>query len=336
MVFDQYYETAKILIQKQDKDLACFINARNADEVYIEHDNLYGGIDYYRIIIKISINLFHDYQYNNLLEEKEKFVHDTLCDVIRGDDTLVISDVKFRPDASLKYNQNTSADVSMWNPGYFRLFVSHLTEDKEKATGLKHSLLHLGIDAFVAHEDIAPTKKWQETIENALFSMDALCAIITANFIKSKWCDQEVGIAMGQRKCVIPINKGNMPYGFLGSYQALSGFNRTNRTMAEAVMQTICANNLTHDLYLEKLINLLLNIKDKECGMDLLNTIIKLPNIEMTYIESLHAHFPENTILMRSELLKQGNLLFEKYGLNKLSKESANLNNQELGADLPF
>jgi len=42
---------------------------------------------------------------------------------------------------------------------------------------LQSSLRRFGISAFVAHVDIDPTKEWQDEIEAALFSMDALAAI---------------------------------------------------------------------------------------------------------------------------------------------------------------
>lgn len=48
--------------------------------------------------------------------------------------------------------------------------------------------------------------------------MDALCAIVAPDFKNSNWCDQEVGIALGQRKLVIPISKdGEMPYASLAN-----------------------------------------------------------------------------------------------------------------------
>ena len=40
-----------------------------------------------------------------------------------------------------------------------RVFISHLSNDKNKATRLKEVLEEYNIDAFVAHEDIEPTKE---------------------------------------------------------------------------------------------------------------------------------------------------------------------------------
>lgn len=61
----------------------------------------------------------------------------------------------------------------------FRLFISHIAKDKDKATRLKDCLTPYGISGFVAHEDIHPTLEWQSEIERALFNMDAFLAIHT-------------------------------------------------------------------------------------------------------------------------------------------------------------
>ena len=48
-----------------------------------------------------------------------------------------------------------------WRAGLFRLFISHLAEQKLFASELKLDLLSCGIDGFVAHEDIVPSREWQ-------------------------------------------------------------------------------------------------------------------------------------------------------------------------------
>lgn len=65
--------------------------------------------------------------------------------------------------------------------------------------------------------------------------MDALCAIITPCFKGSDWCDQEVGMALGQRKLVIPVSKENeLPYGFFGKYQAIKSKGQNAKKLQSA------------------------------------------------------------------------------------------------------
>lgn len=110
----------------------------------------------------------------------------------------------------------------IWGTEGFRLFLSHKTEVKRQAATLKEVLKPFGVSAFVAHEDIHPTRTWQDEIENALHSMDGFVAILTEEFHNSLWTDQEVGFALARGVPVIALRIGEDPYGFLGKFQALS------------------------------------------------------------------------------------------------------------------
>ena len=103
----------------------------------------------------------------------------------------------------------------------FKLFISHISKDKDKATRLKACLSPFAIDGFVAHEDIQPTLEWQTEIERALFSMDALVAVHTVGFSQSLWTQQEIGFSLGRGIKVISFKMGEDPTGFISKRQAL-------------------------------------------------------------------------------------------------------------------
>lgn len=105
----------------------------------------------------------------------------------------------------------------IWGDKGFRLFLSHKSEVKKEAAELKEKLGLFGVSAFVAHEDIEPSRTWLAEIENALHSMDAFAALVTENFHDSDWTDQEVGFALARRVPVIAVKLERDPYGFLGS-----------------------------------------------------------------------------------------------------------------------
>jgi hypothetical protein len=114
------------------------------------------------------------------------------------------------------------ATKRIWgDPGY-RVFLTHKSKVKAKASKLKDSLRTFGISAFVAHKDIRPTKEWRDEIENALSTMDALVALMTDGFHESEWTDQEIGYAFGRGVPIIAVRLGVDPYGFIGKFQALS------------------------------------------------------------------------------------------------------------------
>jgi len=104
---------------------------------------------------------------------------------------------------------------------HFRVFLSHKSTIKIDTFRLKTSLAKLGLTAFVAHEDINPSEEWAREIERALFSMDALVALLTDNFHDSDWTDQEVGFALGRGTPVMAASLGLLPYGLMGKLQAL-------------------------------------------------------------------------------------------------------------------
>ena len=65
-------------------------------------------------------------------------------------------------------------------------------------SSLRGKLAKFGITAFVAHNDITPSKQWREVIKAGLRSCHMMVAILHDDFHKSQWCDQEVGWALGR------------------------------------------------------------------------------------------------------------------------------------------
>ncbi|MCP4968093.1 MAG: toll/interleukin-1 receptor domain-containing protein [bacterium] len=114
-------------------------------------------------------------------------------------------------------------DADCWEEGYFRLFLSHLARHKVFAHELKSELASRAISGFVAHDDITPTAEWISEIESALFSADALVALMHEGFENSYWTDQEVGVVMGRRKPILSVKLETDPHGFLGKFQAIPG-----------------------------------------------------------------------------------------------------------------
>ena len=112
--------------------------------------------------------------------------------------------------------------TSPWEGTGLRLFLSHVSAYAEHAGALREELGKRSIDAFVAHDSIAPTQEWKDVILSALRSCDACVALLTPGFPESNWTDQEVGFVMARSRLVIPLDYGVTPYGFLGEFQALS------------------------------------------------------------------------------------------------------------------
>jgi hypothetical protein len=126
-----------------------------------------------------------------------------------------------------------------------RLFLSHISKDKDKSTRLRDCLKPHGIQAFVAHEDIEPTREWQTEIERALFAMDALVAIHTPGFSKSYWTQQEIGFALGRGVKTVSLRMGEDPTGFISKHQALSRGSKPAEEVARELADIFAADERT-------------------------------------------------------------------------------------------
>lgn len=107
-----------------------------------------------------------------------------------------------------------------WEAGAFRLFLSHTSTHAPIAGELRRIFSRWRVDAFVAHTTIEPTREWEQEIEAALRSCHALTALVTDDFVMSKWCDQEVGYCLARKVPIVPVKLDADPHGFIGKYQA--------------------------------------------------------------------------------------------------------------------
>lgn len=142
------------------------------------------------------------------------------------------------------------ATKRIWGDDGFRVFLSHKSEVKKETAVLKEGLRLFGISSFVAHEDIHPTKAWQDEIENALSSMDGFVALMTEGFHDSNWTDQEVGFAVARGVPIIAVRLGKDPYGFIGKFQALSS---TWLTAVEDIVKILISNEQVFKGYIQAL-----------------------------------------------------------------------------------
>lgn len=182
------------------------------------------------------------------------------------------TDWRIQSGALLQGTRHVPDDAAnrIWVRNQFRLFLSHKSEVKKETAELKDKLSAYGISCFVAHTDIHPTKEWQDEIENALATMDGFAALMTENFHKSDWTDQEVGYAFARGVPIIPVRLGLIPYGFIGKFQALSC---TWANAAEGIVKLLA----NHDRMFAAYVSVL-----KECpSFDRANTLAAiLPAIQ--------------------------------------------------------
>ena len=158
----------------------------------------------------------------------------------------------------------------------FIIFISHSKKDLKDVNELSKNLENYGFKAFVAHKDITPSSDWVQEIIKNIRDCRVFIAYLTNDFVQSKWCDQEVGIAYGKNKKIIPImaKDGIKPYGFIMSVQGM----RLDKSLSngkDSIAYTISSDIV--DLLLDDL-----NIKE-----DARNTIINKISDIKKYSESI-------------------------------------------------
>ena len=174
-----------------------------------------------------------------------------------------------------------------WEANHFRLFVSHLSSFKERTGRLQISLRRFSISAFVAHVDIEPTKEWQDEIEAALFSMDALAAILMPGFKESSWTDQEVGVAIGRDVLIVPIMRGSTPHGFIGKFQGLNAMGKTVDQVAGGLFQILTASPKTRSRMLTCLVDTTTQATSETDGLARLAVLKSVKDLPVGYVERL-------------------------------------------------
>ncbi len=203
-----------------------------------DYDNWNGGTYGHAITLTIPENLYSDAI--EIKDEVEKRINEDLNKLNHeSNEHFSAVFVEMEPEENDHWRENSGvlrprllpasipaeAMQRIWGPQHVRVFLSHKSSVKEQTSKLKQSFVRCGISAFVAHDDIEPTEEWQLEIERALFSMDALAALLTEDYHDSNWTDQEVGVAIGRGVPLIAVRLGRDPYGLMGKGQGLGGCN---------------------------------------------------------------------------------------------------------------
>jgi len=222
--------------------------------------------DYYTLMLEVPIPIY--VAVDELRTGLEKRIHKRIDQLVRTERSNRITEVVISPilaEHSRPPAPTTQQGVpeeeppSFWQPGCFRLFISHTSANKARAHALKASLTEYHVAAFVAHDDIIPTKEWEAEIERALRTTDALAAIMTADFIESRWCDQEVGFALGRGKLIVPLCSETIPHGFLSKYQRLPTKGLVASVVAEQLFSVLLSHSLTSPRMTDALVDRMAN-----------------------------------------------------------------------------
>lgn len=289
------------------------------------------GHDYDLVIIEVQTDKYVSLQNYKAINEIENVILSAFSEATKGGRTP--NSVTIRPNSNIQATLFESGIYQGWRNGYFRMFISHITPMKQKASNLKTALEEYGITSFVAHEDINPTKEWQKEIQRALNSMDCMSAMLYDGFHQSYWCDQEVGVALGRSITVLPLILDHDPYGFLGEYQGIKIKGMRPAALAKEIFTILCDNSNTRSKYLSCLTGLLLSSNNTDDAKKWLELIEQIPNTDIDFWKYVQSHTNENEVLVEPEILKKLNGHFSHYNIPQIVRYIASTTDVN---DLPF
>jgi hypothetical protein len=225
-------------------------------------------------------------------------------------------------------------ESTFWTPNHFRLFLSHVSSFKATTAKLRYSLRRFAISGFVAHEDIEPAKDWQDEIEAALFSMDALAALVTPGFAEGKWADQEVGVAIGRGSLVIPVMREAVPHGFIGKFQGVNGKGKSVLQVATEIFEVLLNANQTRSRLMTCLVDTAVADPNEAGALARLQTISSVKEIPSALLEKLRDGAARSPVFHRSAKLSSGlKRLLQARGVEVTSPKAAEPVSDE---DIPF
>ena len=120
-----------------------------------------------------------------------------------------------------------------------KFFLSYVHEYRHLAGKIKDVLEENGSKGFLAHEDIAVSSEWRDEILKNLDSCTGVIAIVTPGFAESPWVNQEVGIAIGKRRPVVPLAFGTELGRLPGFLESLQGVCLTEESVSASTKQAL-------------------------------------------------------------------------------------------------
>ena len=213
-------------------------------------------------------------------------------------------------------------NLSIWNKGYIRLFISHKDEHKKEATHLAKKLERYGVSSFVAHDTI-----------KGLQSMEIMMVFITDGFFQSCWTNQEIGFALGRGVPIISLKlQKEAPQGFIQDTQAICGLD-SNQDFASKIYKVLLRKLNNEERVKKSLIQAFIESPNFKETIKRFTILQSLENITDLDIKQIIEGFAHNGQLHNCQYLIRNFLIFLK---NRTGQDyQINKNNQVIICDEP-
>ncbi len=297
-----------------------------------EYDNWNGGTTQYTLKLEIPVRTYVSIEAS--IEDLEAQILRRIEKMHRGETNDFINTVLIQPRSG---GRRPPPEGKFWLPRYFRVFVSHISENKANAGRLKVALERYGISSFVAHDDIEPTKEWQREIEDALFSMDGLIAILSPGFNRSNWTNHECGVAIGREVIVVPIMFGKNPHGLIGKFQGVKAKDRSLADVAKEVFLSIVNNQLSSGKLVSCLVEQFLVAGTVENALSRLELMHLAPTIPSNHLSSIRECIQNNREFVSNDgLVAVADDLLNEHNGQPIDRAAVDTESNATTDDIPF
>lgn len=103
----------------------------------------------------------------------------------------------------------------------FRIFISHSSKDRLTAESIHSLATSQGITAYIFEHDPQPGRLLAAKIEDAIKASDAVILLLTRNSATSQFVHQEVGVALANRKLIVPLVEPGLAQSALAMLQGV-------------------------------------------------------------------------------------------------------------------
>ena len=127
----------------------------------------------------------------------------------------------------------------------YKVFVSYSTKDIPNADALRHLLQFPEVECFVSEYNVAAGAPIAATTRAAILGCDLFVLLWSKNALGSEWVSQEIGIAHGSQKPILPfvLEQGLTLPGFIKELRYVAAFQNPQQAMY-SLRETVLRNSL--------------------------------------------------------------------------------------------
>lgn len=120
------------------------------------------------------------------------------------------------------------------------IFVCHSSKDEDKAILLRNNLEeYYSLKVFCPNRELKAGHAYPEPLIQAIKDCDVFVIILTENFHGAAFTEQEVGIALAQKKPILPLKMDKTdPFGYIHTIQAVTPVGSIDRIPAMVQIST--------------------------------------------------------------------------------------------------